>query len=214
MNTPGCCSGSVGNVHLQDFEDVCVVFHSHGDAPARGSSCRSQPAGSTAASLYQPASHAHGEWKGPRNWGRATHGCLCLGGGAQLSSLGLLCVTLCSVKWGFFMATKLGTLFLPLCARGDTEAPLVGEEQGREQALRRFSCNSRGVLSWDLPQVQFCSVLLSVQGSVSAWQSQLAAEPLGGVRSSSSLARWEKTPWACLVHTLGNLCGCFVINSD
>lgn len=99
--------------------------------------------------------------------------------GAQLSaSLGLLRVTLCSragvdsIKWGLFKTTKPGTFFLPLCVHGDTEAPLVSEEQGQEQALRRFSCSSHGVLSWDLLQMQVCSVLLSVQSPVSAWPSQ------------------------------------------
>lgn len=50
--------------------DVCL--HSHVHAPARGAHCRSQSAGSTTASLYQPASHAHGEWKGLGGRGSGT----------------------------------------------------------------------------------------------------------------------------------------------
>lgn len=68
------------------------------------------------------------------------------GGGAQLSScLGLLSVSLGSragvssvliptIKWALFKAPKLGTLFLPLCVHGDTEAPSVSEEQRQRQA--------------------------------------------------------------------------------
>lgn len=56
---------------LWAFADLCV-FHSHGYAPACGSSCRSQSVSSTTASLYQPASHAHGEWKGLTGRGPGT----------------------------------------------------------------------------------------------------------------------------------------------
>lgn len=53
--------GGDANTHARDARGWWGCTHaSHGDTPACGSSCRSQPVGSTAASLYQPASHAHG----------------------------------------------------------------------------------------------------------------------------------------------------------
>lgn len=123
----GWCSGTVGT--LVAFADVCV-FHSDGYAPACDSSYRSKSVSSTTASLYQPASHAHGEWKGLAGRGPGTGEGQHTGVRAVKRLAMLLSVTLCAyvlgfsyIRLGLFKTVKLGMLFLPLCVRGDTEAP-------------------------------------------------------------------------------------------
>lgn len=83
--------------------------------------------------------------EGPQELGKSHIGVCAWRGSPALLCLALLSVTLGSraglssvliptVKWALFKAAKLGTLFLPLCVHGDTEAPSLSEEQRQEQA--------------------------------------------------------------------------------